>query len=313
MQSYKFNSFSNDVLPKYILVEVENFKETRGEGKFRETTEGFKVQSEPAIGDIADIPEREYSDTQPCGGDEDIRKDASGRQIGHGHRLTWTEHKPASKEKLADIADIPDREYSDTGDTSDGHEDVLCDDASGRRIRPKVTWTEHKPVRKKKFALTRFKKKSDNGQNINVTRNKANRNTKANERENSEKSVEKAQIKEIDYEIIGSTNVTNIVGPDGKNTTTIEKTMTKNDVEDMRMNEVTDEENENIDFNIKDLKSHMEGILKDFHKNDYEDTGDITQNKKYIKYGPNGDKVTTIKKTIVHNDEDYDEEEYKEV
>ena len=57
----------------------------------------------------------------------------------------------------------------------------------------------------------------------------------------------------------------------------------------------------------------MEGILKDFHKNDYEDTGDITQNKKYIKYGPNGDKVTTIKKTIVHNDEDYDEEEYKEV
>ena len=107
--------------------------------------------------------------------------------------------------------------------------------------------------------------------------------------------------------------MTNIVGPDGKNTTTIEKTMTKNDVEDMRMNEVTDEENENIDFNIKDLKSHMEGILKDFHKNDYEDTGDITQNKKYIKYGPNGDKVTTIKKTIVHNDEDYDEEEYKEV
>ena len=145
---------------------MENFKETRGEGKFRETTEGFKVQSEPAIGDIADIPEREYSDTQPCGGDEDTREDASERRIGHGHRLTWTEHKPASKEKLADIADIPDREYSDTADTqsSDGHEDVLCDDASGRRSRPKVTWTEHKPVRKKKFALSRFKKKSDNGQ-----------------------------------------------------------------------------------------------------------------------------------------------------
>ena len=176
------------------------------------------------------------------------------------------------------------------------------------------TWTKLKPARKKKFALTRFKKKSDNGQNINVTRNKANRNTRANERKISEKSVEKAQIKEIDYEIIGSsTNVTKIVGPDGKNTTTIEKTMTKNDVEDMRMNKVTDEENENIDFNIKDLKSHMESILKDFHKNDYEDTGNITQNKKYIKYGPNGDKVTTIKKTIVHNDEDYDEEEYKEV
>ena len=316
LQSHKFNSFSNDVLPKYILVEVENSKETRGEGKFRETTEGFKVRSEPAIGDIADIPDREYSDTQPCGGDEDIREDASGGRIGHGHKLTWTEHKPARKKRLADIADIPEREYSDTGDTqsSDRHGDILCDDASGRRIRPKSTWIELKPARKKKFALTRFKKKSDNDQDINVTGNKANRNTRANERKISEKSVEKAQIKEIDYEIIGSsTNVTKIVGPDGKNTTTIEKTMTKNDVEDMRMNKVTDEENENIDFNIKDLKSHMESILKDFHKNDYEDTGNITQNKKYIKYGPNGDKVTTIKKTIVHNDEDYDEEEYKEV
>ena len=107
------------------MVEVENSKETIDEGKFRETTEGFKVRSEPAVGDIADIP---------------------------------------------------DREYSDTGDTqsSDGHEDVLCDDASGRRSRPKVTWTEQKPARKKKFALSRFKKKSDNGQNIIVTRNKAN-------------------------------------------------------------------------------------------------------------------------------------------